>query len=32
MCFRSSNWSFRHGFPSHNPLHNIILSHASNMT
>ena len=30
-CFRSSNWSFRHGFPSLNLLHNIILSHAFNM-
>jgi hypothetical protein len=25
-CFRSSNWSFRHGFPSlNNPLHNFLL-------
>ena len=30
-CFRSSNWSIRHGFPSLNILHNIILSHAFNM-
>ena len=29
--FRSSNWSFRHGFPSLNLLHNIIPSHAFNM-
>ena len=27
-CFRSSNYSFRHGFPSLNLLHNIISSHA----
>ena len=30
-CFRSFSWSFRHGFPSLNILHNIILSHAFNM-
>ena len=27
-CFRSSNWSFRHGFPSLKLLHNITFSHA----
>jgi len=30
-CFRSSNWSFIHGFLSLNLLHNIILSFAFNM-
>jgi hypothetical protein len=29
--FRSSNWSFRLGFPSLNHLDNIILNHAFNM-
>ena len=30
-CFRSSNWSFRHEFPSLDLLNIIILSHAFNM-
>jgi hypothetical protein len=30
-CFRSSNWSFRHGCSSLNPLHNIIFNHAFKM-
>ena len=30
-CFRSSNWPFRHGFPSLNLLNIIILGHAFNM-
>ena len=30
-CFRSSNWSFRHGFPSLDLLHIIIFGHAFNM-